>query len=408
MKKELLLFFAIVGLFGFASGMSENVINNFFFDAYNVDPVQRGLLEIPREMPGVLAFLVIALASPIGDVRLSMLAQILCIIGMSVLGFFTPPYAIMVMFVFVHSMGSHLFFPLQDSIALSIIGDKDVGKRMGQYGSIRTACAMVASIIIFIGFRAGVFSFVTQLKMPFVIGVIGFISVFAMLLLLYKKYNVVGEARKKKFEIIIKKEYKFYYILAILTGVHRQIIMVFGTWVLVQILRQQADTMSLLGIVSAFFGAIMLPAVGRLIDRLGTKKILLTEGLLFIILYAVFGFMSGGFSSGMLSLTGIPLFVFFGMFIADRLVMQLGIVRSIYLRSIVTDPADITPTLATGLSMDHVVSIAFASISGVVWNALGPQYVFYTAATLSIINVVVAILIKQDPPSSAPESPASA
>ncbi|MCL2167465.1 MAG: MFS transporter, partial [Clostridiales bacterium] len=56
-----------------------------------------------------------------------------------------------------------------------------------------------------------------------------------------------------------------------------------------------------------------------------------------------------------------------------------------------------TPTLSFGLSMDHVVAITCAYLGGVAWNLYGPQYVFYIAAVLSILNVIVAILIKPAP-----------
>ena len=73
--------------------------------------------------------------------------------------------------------------------------------------------------------------------------------VLALLIVLYKKYKVHGEARKKQFQLVFKKEYTLYYILAVLTGVHRQIMVVYGPWVLIEILLREADTLALLGII---------------------------------------------------------------------------------------------------------------------------------------------------------------
>ena len=94
-QPELLIFFIIVGISGFAMGMSDSVISNFFNDAYHVTAFQRGFLELPRELPGLLCFLIIAFTSSVGDVRLAIVAQALCIIGSLVLGLFTPSFAIM-------------------------------------------------------------------------------------------------------------------------------------------------------------------------------------------------------------------------------------------------------------------------------------------------------------------------
>ena len=392
---KLMVFFGIVALFGFASGMSDNVISNFFKDAYNVDSIQRGFLEFPREIPGVLCFLIVAFTSSIGDVRLSIIAQVLCAFGVLVLGLCTPAFGFMALFIFVHSLGAHIFFPLQDSIGMSIVGAHEVGKRMGQYASIRSAFTMVASILIFIGFRAGFFSFITQIKLPFIISSFTYFIVLLLFIVLYVKYRVKGEARKKKFQIVIKKEYKFYYALAVLSSVHRQIMMVFGPCVLIELLMRGADTLALLGIVSSLLGVFFLPVIGRLVDRIGTKTILFAEGAAFIFVYLIFGLMSGGFESGSIAKVGLPVAVIFCLFVFERLTMSLNLVRTAYLRSIVTDLADITPTISTGFSMDHIVSIVCAYLGGVAWYQFGSQYVFYGAAVLSVLNVLIAVLIKQ-------------
>ena len=393
-KKELLLFFIIVSLTGLAMGLSDSVISNFFKDAYNVTADQRGFLEFPREFPGVLCFLLIALTAGIGDVRLAIISQILAAIGAVILGFFTPAFGVMAVLIFIHSLGQHLYIPLQDGIGLSIIGNEDVGKRMGQYSGLRTAFAMIASVIIFLGFRTGFFSFTTEIKLPFIFGTIGFIGIIILYMVLLKKYKVQGQPRDKKFKIIIRKEYTLYYILAILVGVHRQIMVVYGPWVLIEILSRGADVMALLGIAGSFAGIFLLPAIGRCADRFGPKVILFAEGILFIFVYIAFGFISNAFNTGLLAMAGIPVLITYGLLIFERLTMQMGMARTIYLKSIAIDPADITPTLSTGLSMDHVISIVCAYLGGIIWMNYGPHYVFYIAAGFSIINVVVAFLIK--------------
>ena len=391
---ELLIFFIIVAFTGFAMGMTDSVISNYFNDAYNVTTFQRGFLEFPRELPGLLCFLIIAMTSTVGDVRLAIVAQVLCIIGAVVLGLFTPPFAVMSFFIFVNSMGNHLYIPLQDSIGISVIGEEGLGKRMGQYGAIRTGFTMLATVIVFFGFRTGFFSFMTQIKLPFLIGAGGFLCVLALFVLLLTKYKAEGAKRKDQFQIIIRKEYKLYYILAILVGLHRQMVIVYGAWLLIRILNQGADNMALLVIIASFLGIFMLPVVGRWIDRYGPRRILLAEGGIFIVIYFVFGYMSWAFENGVLATVGLPLIIVCGLFVFDRLAMQMGMARTVYLRSIAVDPADITPTLSTGLSMDHVVSITFAFVGGIIWERLGAQYIFYGASVLSILNVVIALMIK--------------
>ena len=46
------------------------------------------------------------------------------------------------------------------------------------------------------------------------------------------------------------------------------------------------------------------------------------------------------------------------------------------------------------MMMDHVVSIIVGVTGGYAWITLGSQYIFYGVAALSLINLTVAILVK--------------
>ena len=61
---------------------------------------QRGLLEIPRELPGVVGVFVIAALPSLGNVSLSVLGFALYCVGLLVLGLFSPGYFVMQLFVF--------------------------------------------------------------------------------------------------------------------------------------------------------------------------------------------------------------------------------------------------------------------------------------------------------------------
>ena len=70
MKKEKArrLFLIAFVLFTVAVGFGGSIISNYFKGVFLVDSVQRGLLEIPRELPGVVGVLVIAALSGCGNV----------------------------------------------------------------------------------------------------------------------------------------------------------------------------------------------------------------------------------------------------------------------------------------------------------------------------------------------------
>ncbi len=220
----MLLFLILTAVIGIGNGLSDPILSNYFDQVYNVTTTQRGFIEIPRELPGMICVLMIAIGSFLGDIRLSMIAQTLSIIGMMVLGFVTPPFGIMLIFLFIYSSGVHLYMPLTDGIFMTTSkaagedGDK-LGASMGRYKSVSIAFQMVAALIVFFGFRFGFFSFQTETKWIFIVAAIFYLCAIFMLNELRKvnSKHVSSDKAKIKFD----KDYKYYYILAAMNGAQK-------------------------------------------------------------------------------------------------------------------------------------------------------------------------------------------
>ncbi len=389
-KKELLLFFAISALLAFAYGISDSLWSNYFDEAYGVSATTRGLLEFPRELPGILSVILLSFLSFLGNIRTAIIAQIIGAIGLSALGFFSPPFAIMVIFLFVTSIGFHLYLPLSDSIGLSLIDkDDNMGKRMGQFKSISIAFTTLASLAVILGFSTGFFSFTTPIILPFVIAIVIFIIAIFLLFILLKKVNPPLKTRER-LKIVIKKKYGYYYLLAMAHGVQKQIMFVFGPWVLIEILSKGTETISALNLVGSFIGIAFTAYVGRLIDKWGVKKLLYADAWSFIAVYILYGVLTAGFVYGWFSTTGVAVGFAFLIFILDKMSAQLAMVRVMYLRTIVDTPEDLAPTISMGMSIDHFVTIICAAIGGIIWDSFGPHYIFFVAAAFSLINLYVA------------------
>ncbi|MFA6940713.1 MAG: MFS transporter, partial [Clostridiaceae bacterium] len=365
----------------------------YFKDAYNVTAYQRGLIEFPRELPGVLVLFIVAALSSFTDIRISMIAQLLSIIGVLTLGIFTPPFAVMLIFIFINSAGMHMFMPLQDSIGMSLIKGNNIGKKMGQYKGVSTAFTMLSGILVFIGFRTGFFSFTSKTKWIFIISAI--VSLIALLLFFILEKSLAKQPKtSKKVRFIFRKEYKYYYTLVVMFGVQKQVMLVYGPWVLIEILNKKADTLAILSIIGSFIGVLFIPAVGKWLDRFGIKKMLYADALSFIGVYLAYGLLSAGFASGKLTSYGFPVLLAYLLFVSDKMSNQFGMIRTIYMRSIAVENSDIMPTLSLGLSLDHSVSIICAYLGGIVWSLWGPQYIFFLAAALSFVNLYVATKVK--------------
>ncbi len=395
-RRRLTLFFALVALVALGNGFSDAIYGNFFKDAYNVTAQQRAFIEFPRELPGILCVIIIAFLSFLGDIRIAVLAQILAFTGLTVLGFTSPSFSLMCFFLFINSLGMHLFMPLQDSIGMSLAKDGQVGRRVGQYKSLQVFCSMIAGILVFLGFRTGLFTFKTSIKPVFLTGSFFFLlAIVVSVLLSISIFKTHPKTEKKKFRILFRKEYTLYYILTTLHGVQKQIAFVFGAWVLIDLLSKGADSMSLLIIIASFLGVFFMQKLGSWIDKLGVKKMMYFDALTFIFIYLLYGFVVLGITEKFLPDAGWTVWVVYALFILDRLSMNIGVVKSVYIKNIAIKAEDIGPTLSTGISLDHIVSIIAAQISGYVWMTFGPEWVFFIAAFLSLGNLFVAYKVTE-------------
>ena len=393
-KQDLILFFIVVATINLALGFSDGLFSNYFKEVYNVDGYGRGLIEFPRELPGVLCFFLVSTIAFLGDITIAIIAQALAAVGLTLLGLITPSFGVMLVFLFTTSLGVHLYMPIRDSIGMALAEPDKVGKRMGQYAGVRFACLMVSGIAVFLLFRFGVFSFQADIKWTFIVSAAFYVLALGLLI---KLKLSVGQVRSKrgKFRLIFRKQYRYYYIIAIVFGVQKQVMLVFGPWVLIETLSQQVDTIVLLGIIAAMLGMVFMPMLGKWIDRFGVKKLLFVDAISFIAVYLCYGLLCQSFASGVLATVGFPVVLTAALFIVDRLSSQMGIIRTVYLKSIAVKQSDITPTLSLALGMDHVVSIIVGVSGGLVWVTLGSQYIFYIVAALSLINLFVAIRVRE-------------
>lgn len=396
-RRDIILFFFVVALVAFGGGLSDSVMANYFKEVFDMDAQQRAFIEFPREMPGMLCVLAIAALSFLGDLRIVVLAQILSCVGIFAMGVFSPSYTVMMLFLFIYSSGMHLFLPLTDAVGMSLAEPDQLGKRVGQYGSIKAAFGFVSGLVVVFTFRYGIFSFTGEIHWVFVWAAVAYLAAAVFALMLLRERRGISPAPvKKKIGLTFRKEYKYYYLLTILNGVQKQIALVFGSWVIVDLLLKGADVMSVLIMVASLFAIVLFRYLGRWIETKGIRFMMYLDALSFVFVYTIYGTVVWGIYEGWITNMVIGTVLIYTLFVLDRLSMQIGVVKAVYLRSIALTPEDVTTTLSTGTSLDHLVAIVAAQLSGMIWMTFGPQYVFFFAASLSLGNVYVASRMPRD------------
>ena len=387
------LFAAVLALTALANGLGSNIFSNYFNEVFHIDSVQRGFIEIPRESPGILCMVLVAALGFMGNLWMSVAAQALVLVGLIVMGWMSPDYGTMLVFLFIHSLGMHLFMPLNDAISMDLAEKGKVGETLGRFKGINTLFSMVAAVLVFLGFRMGFFSFRSGTILPFALGAVTTAAAIVLLVMMVRSMPR-GEGVKNH-KLLFRKRYMPYYMVTLAYGCQKRIKIVFAPWVIINLLGQGADTVALLTIVVHLAGTWLAPVIGRMLDRLGVKKMLLLEALYIAVSFSVMGWLAGMLAGGSFGLRDPLTWMVYGAYVLCVLFEQFNMVHSYMMRSIALNPSEVTRTLSVGLSVDHVMAIIASPVMGMIWKAWGVQYVFAAAMLSALLQVAAAAMTEK-------------
>lgn len=339
----------------------------------------RGMLELPRETPGLLVIFISALFFFLSSRRLAALAHFVAAVGIYLVGHFSTSYQFMLIWLFIYSIGQHLFLPLISSIGMEFANDGKTGKRLGQVTGANNVAIITGSFVVFIGFKYFNFDF----QLSFTIAAIA--CLISTVILLAMKPD---EAYKPEGKLKLRKEYSLFYWLNILYGTRKQLFLTFAPWVLVTVFNQSTAMVATLFTIGGIIGIAFNPLLGIAIDRLGERFILMSEAVILILVCLGYGFSKSIFTETW------AFYLAAACFIADQLLMSVSMARATYLKKIAVDPGDVAQTLTMGVSIDHIFSISIALISGLIWAKLGYQYVFLLGAVIAVVNLISASRIR--------------
>jgi hypothetical protein len=370
--------FLIAGIFlGIAQSVDGSTITNYLKEHFGMMILQRSALEFPREIPGLLVFLVIGVLSFLGgDVRISVVANLLAAIGMFSLGIIPPQYAMVIFVIFIYSMGQHIFMPLSGSIGMSFAKPGEMGKVLGKLSSVGNMAVVFSSAALWALYKFAHISFSTA----FTIGAAAF--VISAILMSFIKPTQTVHVRKR---YVFRKEYRLYYWLCMLYGARKQIFITFGPWVLVEVFKQPVATMTLLFFIVAVIGIFVKPWVGHLIDKVGEKVVLSTEAFLFFLTCLGYAFAENLFRPS------IAILFIYVCYVADFTLDSVYMARTTYMKKIALKPEDVSPSLSLGTSIDHMVTIFLPILGGLAWYKSGPggyKWVFLGGAVVALLNFI--------------------
>lgn len=379
MSRELKLFIAASFAFGMASSIVESTFNNFLDDRFDLGGFQRSFLEIPRELPGFLVVFISASLWFLCSRRQSALAMLLCAVGAVLIGFASPVYMVMVIWLFFFSVGQHLFLPFSSSIGMELAREGRIGRRLGQLNAIRYIAIIAGSLVVLLGFRFLNLTFHHTFALSSIIFLVAAFFMFMM---------KADETHKPSVYLKLHKEYRLYYLLAVLYGSRKQIFLTFAPWVLVTVFHQPTQTIATLIMMGGVIGIFSQPILGWTIDKFGERVVLVFESALLIFVCFGYGFSKFIFSEKTAFIIACV------CFLLDQMLMSVNMARSTYIKKIALHDSHVQPALVSSVAMDHVFSIAIGLAGGLIWDSIGFQYVFLLGTVIAVINIFAAMRIR--------------
>ena len=372
----LLILLAIAMPIAFSTWVA--LLNNFVIEVSGFSGVEIGWLQSVREIPGFLAVCVIFILFFISEQRLAYISLALLALAVAVTGLF-PEFKGLIITTLVSSIGFHYYETVNQSLQLQWLKKETAPSSIGWIvaaGSGSAFFVYIAIIILWLNLNFNYF----------------FIYFFAGLLCLlivvfcffYYPQFQIGE--KQRLAIVLKRRYWVYYTLQFFSGARRQIFVVFASFMMVEKYGFDVHQITFLLLTNFLINIFMAPLIGRFIEKFGERLSLIVEyfGLMVIfLLYAGLYYFDWSYIVASI------------LFIADHMFFGLAFAMKTYFQKI-ADSEDFAPTAAVAFTINHISAVFLPVLLGYIWIH-NNSAVFYLAAVLSFISLVVAILIPRFP-----------
>jgi len=386
-------FLSVLILYGVSFGLYRGVQDNYLAEIIHITPFERGIVEFFRETPGLLLIFILALMYRFTDSKVFKIgiavmaggAAGLVLTGSS--GFFLTKFFV-VFFMVLFSAGEHIIMPVRSSIAMDIAKQEKAGASLGitnslsQFGNI--AGFIIVTVIFFILEKFGI-SRIEITGYRIVFGASAALMIAAALVAAALKETTLKSPRRRFY--FARKFYK-YYMLEVFYGSRKQIFLTFAPYVLILQYGSGPSVISLLYAICAVFGMLCSPLVGKIIDKVGYKAVMVADTLILIVVCVLYGFAHRLFPPN------IAFLVVCCNFVLDSIISIASMASNVYVQNIASNQEEITATLSTGISVNHIISIFIALMGGWIWKVTGIEVLFSMSAVLGLINSIYAATIK--------------
>ena len=377
-------FFLSLLLSAIGFGLYKGVIDNYLAEVAGINEMERGVAEFFRELPGLLLVVILAVFYRFSAEKMYKMGLVVMVIGMTMQALISPAKFLVIMAIFIYSLGEHIQLGMKNTLSLEYSKTGYGGQALGYQNSIYQIGNLAGYLAVIAAFAAVPN---TALFKP-VFAVSAVFMLLAMLVSFRLTGNSVTDPSKSRF--YFKKKFRKYYMLEVFYGARKQVFFTFGPYVLVLFYGADAGVISLLFAVSAVSCFLIAPLVGKLIDRIGYKPVMIADTLILVIVCFFYGFAHHIF----------PMHTAFIIccvnYVLDSVISLASMASNVYVQDISDSQDEMRATISTGISVNHLITVFIALLGGWVWKVLGIETLFILSAVLGLCNSAYAATIKVD------------
>ena len=369
--------------FALSFGLYKGIIDNYLAEVAGMSEFDKGVSEFFRELPGLGIILVLAVFYTASAAKLYQIGAVIMLAGMAMQAVIPSTKVLVIMAIFIYSLGEHMQLGMRNTLTLEYAKEGKSGAALGRQNAVYQIGTLAGYLVVI-----GIFFVLgnkTSLFKP-----IFWMSAGIILIGMLIAFRIKGESLpdKSKSRFYFHKKYTKYYMLELFYGARKQVFFTFGPYTLVLFYGASARAISILFAITSVCSYLASPIVGRIIDRIGYKVVMISDTLILVIVCFFYGFAHHLFPMH------IAFIICCANYVLDAVISLASMAANVYVQDLADNGEEVKATISTGLSVNHLVTILVALFGGWIWKTLGIETLFILSAVLGLCNSAYAATIK--------------
>ena len=366
---------------GISYGLYKGVLDNFLSEIVQIGEAERGVTEFFRELPGILLVFILAAFYMLSAESIFKIGAVIMLVGLGMHAILPPTKVLTVLAICTYSIGEHMQIGMKSTLSLKYATEGNGGAALGAQTSVNQIGTLLGYIVVVVAFS------LISSRQPF--NEFFILAAGLALVAVIINFKLTGKSETSKTKrFYFKKKYTKYYMLEMFYGARKQVFLTFGPYVLIRHYGASTEMISLLFAVSAIACFIFSPIIGKIIDRVGYKAVMVADTLILVVVCFFYGFAHRVFPMN------IAFVICCVNYILDAVISLASMASNMYVKDLSDNDDEVKATISTGVSINHVITIFIALCGGWIWETLGIETLFICSAVLGLLNSAYAASIK--------------